>query len=309
MLTLDPSDFDPARIDPETAAFNARIEPVLTALPAPGVVPVIDLRAARARGEGPYPLAGPRDGSLWQTIPGGQRVRVSPWAGTPRGIYLHLHGGGWTFNAPDQYDAVNQAHATATGMTVIAAEYRLAPEHIWPACLHDCRAALDWVLAEWPGLPVVIGGESAGAHLTAAVLVDAGRQERIRGAVLNYGIFDFRMTPSMALWGTRNLVLNTPIVAWYLDNVAPDGVRRDDPALSPLLAPLTGMPPALFQVGTMDPLLDDTLMMAARWVGAGNAAELAVYPGGIHAFDMFDLAIARAFAARQQAFMSACLGP
>jgi acetyl esterase/lipase len=66
---------------------------------------------------------------------------------------------------------------------------------------------------------------------------------------------------------------------------------RDRPDVSPLYADLRGLPPALFTVGTLDPLLDDSQFMAARWSAAGNAAELAVYPGGIHAFNAFPLAL------------------
>jgi acetyl esterase/lipase len=73
------------------------------------------------------------------------------------------------------------------------------------------------------------------------------------------------------------------------------------------MADLGGLAPALFQVGTLDPLIDDSLFMAQRWQAAGNRAELAVYPGGVHAFDMFDLAIAHDSRARQDAFMIACL--
>jgi len=78
---------------------------------------------------------------------------------------------------------------------------------------------------------------------------------------------------------------------WFHDNYAPKEIRRD-PYVSPLYADLQRMPKALFTIGTLDPLLDDSLFMAARWTAAGNEAELAVYPGGIHAFNAFPIPLA-----------------
>ena len=86
----------------------------------------------------------------------------------------------------------------------------------------------------------------------------------------------------------------------------PAGVDRRDPDISPLYADLHGMPPALFTIGTRDALLDDTLFMHARWIAAGNQAELAVYPGGAHGFTAFACALAAAAAnARMDAFLQA----
>jgi acetyl esterase/lipase len=73
------------------------------------------------------------------------------------------------------------------------------------------------------------------------------------------------------------------------------------------MADLGDLAPALFQVGTLDPLIDDSLFMARRWQAAGNRADMAVYPGGVHAFDMFDLAIAHDSRARQDTFVNTCL--
>jgi acetyl esterase/lipase len=194
---------------------------------------------------------------------------------------------------------------------VVSVQYRLAPEHPWPACAEDCEAAALWALGEFGG-PMLIGGESADGHLSAVTLLRLrarGLAGQVAGMVLNYGVYDLRLTPSMANWGERYLVLSTPVVAWFCDNLLPGGARppvgRGNPAVSPLMADLGGLVPALFQVGTCDPLIDDTLFMSRRWRAAGNRAELAIYPGGVHAFDMFDLAIAHASRARQDAFLNA----
>ncbi len=303
--------FETAAISDETAAFNLWLEDELSKIKPVHEVPPELTRQARAEGKGVFPRAGPCEGTDWITFPGAPggpgRARLSMPDGKPRGTYLHIHGGGWTLGSPDQYDSHNQRIATASGCRVISVQYRLAPENPWPACIEDCEAAMRWVLAKFDG-QVVIGGESAGAHLAALVLLRLrthGKLDALAGAVLNYGIFDLRMTPSMANWGRRYLILSTPTTKWFCRNLA--GPAPEDPAVSPLMANLEGLPRALIQVGTSDPLLDDSLFLANRWRAAGNRAVLAVYPGGVHAFDMFDLAIARASQARQDAFIGQCL--
>lgn len=306
--------FDPAAVSAETAAFNERLAAEQAEAPRMYTFPPALVRENRAAGKGALPLGGPLEGSDWVDIPGAPggpgKVRISEPDDAPKGIYLHLHGGGWTIGAADQYDKGNQAFAKASGLRVVSVAYRLAPEHPWPAQKEDCVAAARWVL-ETTDLPVVIGGESAGGHLTAVTalaLREAGLLARVRGLVMNYGVFDLRGTPSARNWGERNLVLSTPTMEWFFDFVDPDGTHRSGPDLSPLLADLAGMVPALFQVGTEDPLLDDTTMMAARWQAAGNPTRLAVFPGGVHGFDMFDeLAIAREARANALGFVSAVL--
>lgn len=312
-MTTDADPFDPAAIAPETAAFNERLEADLAALPKPYEIDVALTRRLREEGKSYFPRLGPAEGSDWIGIGSGEgpgrRVRVSEPDGTPRGTYLHIHGGGWTFNAPHHYDLQNQRVARETGARVFSAEYRLAPEHRWPAQGEDCLAAARWALATQTG-PVVIGGESAGAHLalvTALALRDLGAGDRLAGIVLNYGVFDLRGTPSVRNWGERWLILSTPIIGWFTENLL-GGQGADVPAVSPLLADLAGLPPVLLQVGTADPLLDDSLFLAARLRAARVPHEIAVVPGAVHAFDNFDLAIAREGFARQDGFVARCLG-
>ncbi len=111
----------------------------------------------------------------------------------------------------------------------------------------------------------------------------------------------------MRNWGARNLILSTPIIHRYTDWFVPRREARADPDVSPLYADLRGLPPALFTVGTLDPLLDDSLFMAARWCAAGNPGELAVYPGGVHAFNAFPIPIADRANARVLAFLADAL--
>ncbi len=302
-----------ARPSAETAAFNARLAAQLAALPMAHEVPAPVTRAAREKGGGVFPAGGPLEGSEWLDIPGAPggpgRVRISRPDGAPRGLLLHIHGGGWTFGAADHYDRWNQALARDSGFVVASVAYRLAPEHPWPACREDCAAAARWALEAGAALfgtrRLAIAGESAGAHLAAVTLLGLGAEARaFAGAVLTYGAYDLRMTPSMARAGTDALVIPTPTVDWFVDNLtAGDRALRASPALSPLLADLSGLPPALLICGDADPLIDDTVLTAARLTAAGVPVETAIYPGAVHGFDQFDHPLAADAAARKADFL------
>jgi acetyl esterase len=112
------------------------------------------------------------------------------------------------------------------------------------------------------------------------------------GAVLTYGAYDMSMTPGVRRWGERYLILNTKIIEWFHENYVQGG-NVFDPDISPFYADLSGLPPAFFTIGTMDPLMEDSLFMHMRWLAAGNPSELAVYPGGIHTFNFFPIELAR----------------
>ena len=111
------------------------------------------------------------------------------------------------------------------------------------------------------------------------------------------------MTPSARNWGTRNLILDTAIVEWFVDQYVPSGGLAD-PDISPLYADLSGLPHALFSIGTLDPLLDDSLFMWAKWLAAGNRADMAIYPGGIHGFNAFPFPLAQQANDRIDGFLS-----
>jgi acetyl esterase len=127
-----------------------------------------------------------------------------------------------------------------------------------------------------------------------------------RGANLVFGAFDLELTPSARRWGERNLILSTPIIERFADYFVPDKGRRRDPEISPLHADLRGMPPALFTVGTLDPLLDDSLFMASRWASSAARSELAVYPGAVHGFTAFPTRLAERALLRSAAFLAGC---
>lgn len=298
----------------ETRAFNAQVEQILAGFPSVHTVPPEVTRKNREEGRGWMPAPVVVEEGTTRSIPGPSghiplRVFVPE---AVDGVYFHIHGGGWTLGSAFQQDVALWALAQQAGVAVVSVDYRLAPEDPYPAGADDCEAAASWLVAnaraEFGTERLVIGGESAGAHLSALTLLrlrERGTVEKFCGANLVYGCYDLSMTPSQRRWGERNLVLSTPIIGWFVDCFLPGKSAEDrrDPDVSPLYADLSGMPPALFTVGTMDPLIDDTLFMEARWRAAGNAAELDVYEEGMHGFTLFPIAIAKQSIDVQVAFL------
>lgn len=302
----------------ESRAFNEGLERLLASQPSVHTVPAPLVRQARREGRGVFPPAVFLPEARDLVIPsraGELRLRVIAPPGEAKGIYLHVHGGGWVLGAADLQDRELLALATATGLVAVSVDYRLSPEHPYPAAADDCEDAARWVVEKGPsvlGAParLTIGGESAGAHLSVVTLLRLrdrhGLADAFRGANLVYGAYDLSMTPSQRLWGARNLILSEPILHYFGDCFLPglDREARRAPDVSPLFADLSGMPPALFTVGTLDPLLDDSLFMEARWRAAGCAAELRVWPESVHGFNAFPLKMAGAANAAISAFLA-----
>jgi acetyl esterase len=300
----------------ETRAFNAELERLIaTQAPVYSVPPEVS-RRVRREGGGIFPppvfLPQARD----HVIPGrgGEiRLRILMPERDAAGVYFHFHGGGWVLGECDEYDVRLWDLVEATGLAAISVGYRLSPEHPYPAAPDDCEDAALWLLQrglDELGLPNVlaIGGESAGAHLAVVTLLRLRDRHGIRDAFgaanLVFGAYDLSMTPSQRNWGERNLVLSTPIMEWFGSQFVaerdPEALREPD--VSPLYADLREMPPALFTVGDLDPLLDDSLFMDARWRAAGNETELRVWPECVHGFTAFPLALARAATATMYDF-------
>ncbi|WP_243375617.1 alpha/beta hydrolase [Microvirga solisilvae] len=311
---IDPALFDPAVISEEIRAQNADIVAKLAALPDPMSVPPALVRERRRQGLGPFPLMTPSSKAKVIEIDGPAgpiplRI-IAP--DNPRGVYFHIHGGGWTWGTSDEQDPWLDRMADRCGLAVVSVEYRLAPENPYPAGPDDCEAAALWVLREaqsrFGTSRIFIGGESAGAHLSAVTMLrlrDRHGLKPFRGANLFAGCYDLNLTPSVRHWGAERLILNTNDVRVFADNFVGHVGDRTDPDVSPLYADLKGLPPALFSVGTRDMLLDDTLFMASRYAAAGNKADLAIWPGGCHVFIRFDSAMSEQALSRIDAFVEA----
>lgn len=306
----------PQELIDESAGVNARIAELLAAAPSTHTIPPEQTRRARREGTGWLGPPTHVDGAVDRSIPGpAGEITLRTFVGeTVDGVYLHIHGGGWVLGAADLQDALLQRFATEANVAVASVEYRLAPEHPFPAGPDDCAAAASWVVenaaTQWGTDRLIIGGESAGAHLAALTLLrlrdDLGAPDAVRAANLVFGAYDMSLTPSSRSWGDTNLVLSTPIMEWFGDQFLP-GTSAEDrrrPEFSPLYADLAGLPPALFTVGTRDPLLDDSLFMSMRWRAAGNEATLSVYPESIHGFTGLPTGLGRLSIDEQIAFVA-----
>jgi acetyl esterase len=302
---FDPALYRPEGISSEVRAFNAAFLAMAAAPPPPGAAPPDPFA--------PKPYA---PNAQVRTVQGAGReveVRiVPPSSGNPRGAYLHMHGGGLIFGSADQDDGMLARIADATGLASVSVEYRLAPAHPYPAAWDDCEAAAAWlakaVKSEFGGDVLAIGGESAGATLAVPTLLRMRDRHGFTGfcaANLSYGNYDTSGSPSQHWNGRNKYLIGEEDIARCSDAYAPDASKRRDPDLSAVYANLKDMPPALFSVGTLDPFLDDSLFVYARWIAAGNEAELAIYPGAPHAFTILPHPHAAPANARIDAFLKA----
>lgn len=313
---FDPELFKPEAISQETRAFNEALIQLFSKIANWWEIGPQNVRAARARGEGPFPAVPKSERARVLTIngKGGHKIPLRVVApDNPKGVYLHIHGGGWVLGSADLQDPMLERIGRNAGLACVSVDYRLAPENPYPAGPDDCEAAALWLAknarSEFGIDVLAIGGESAGGNLSAVTLLrmrDRHGFTGFRAANLVYGAFDVSMTPSQKSFGDKRLVLRTIDIlkfsAAYLSQVNEKNWR--DPDISPLYADLRGLPPALFTIGTSDALLDDSLFMYTRWIAAGNQAELAIYPGGAHGFTAFPFTLAKEANARTDAFLA-----
>jgi len=226
---------------------------------------------------------------------GGRQVPVrviTPKQGQARAAYLDIHGGGFYLGSAARSDTRNAVLADALGMAVVSIDYRLAPEHPWPAAPDDCETAALWLLeyAEAVfGTPrLMIGGASSGANLAMATLLrlrDRGRVQPFAGAVLQFGAYDLSgRSPGGRMYAGE----------WFIKAYAGHVDDRTNPDVSPLYGDLRGLPPTLLIVGTLDILLEDNLAMAARLSAAGNEVDVRVFPESPHGFTSSPTAMATA---------------
>jgi acetyl esterase len=206
--------------------------------------------------------------------------------------YIHAHGGGFVVGDLDMADTVCRSLCRDAGVIVVSIDYRLAPEHKFPAGLHDTIAVTRWIAADGARLGVdtrrlAIGGDSAGGNL-AAVASQALTGEldgALRCQILVYPVTDLTCSqPSYRDLGTGYPLTEARMRA-YIEMYLSEPAQATDVRASPLLAPaLTGQPPALVVLAGLDPLLDEGLAYARRLKDAGVEVEIAEAPGHPHGF-------------------------
>jgi acetyl esterase len=261
----------------------------------------MSVREARAECDGFMPLLGGRPYPVGEIVdrtfdgPAGKlRVRVYQPAGAaaqPLPAILYYHGGGWVIGSLEAYDKVCRYFAARTGCAVVAVDYRLAPEHRFPAAIDDAVAAFRWLATEGPTLGIdpariVVGGDSAGGTVAAAVA------QQVRGDAtppclqwLIYPVTDLAFEGrSFVTVGERFLVTRAAM-EWMRAHYLKDLHEISDPRASPLRAKdLAGLPPALVYTAGFDPLRDEGQAYADKMAAAGVKVIYREFESLIHGF-------------------------
>jgi acetyl esterase len=227
--------------------------------------------------------------------PGGPipvRIYTPDGAPTPAPTLVYFHGGGWVIGSLDTHDNVCKPLANRTRLRVVSVDYRLAPEHRFPAAAEDCFAATRWVAEHGAeigvdGTRIAVAGDSAGGNLAAVVALMARERgaPEIRHQVLIYPVTDSDFETSSYRDNADGYLLTRDGMRWFWDQYVPDRNQRANPFASPLRAEkLVGLPPATVITAEYDPLRDEGEAYATRLREAGVPVDYIRYDGQIHGF-------------------------
>lgn len=216
------------------------------------------------------------------------------WFGPPessaRGTLLYLHGGAWCLHLPAVYQRLATTLTNLTGMRVLLVDYRLAPEHRFPAGPDDCLTVYRWLIEQGHGTrPLALAGDSAGGSLSLVTMMrarDLGLPLPDCAALLSPST-DLTMSGASARYNAEADPMFSPAAGDLLPDVYCPGVDREDPLLSPLFGNWAGLPPLLFHAGSTEMLLDDSIRAQDRARQAGVEAEIEVWRELPHVFHVF----------------------
>jgi acetyl esterase len=269
----------------------------------------------RLTGGHPEPVASVRD-ALAEFVP--VRIYMPEGSGPLPGL-VYFHGGGWVRGSLQSHDTLCRALANGAGCVVVSVDYRMAPEHKFPAAIDDAFAATRWVSAHASELGIdperlAVAGDSAGGNLTAAVTLlarDQGGPKLVHQTLL-YPVTDYNLDTPSYLANASGYMLTREAMRFYWRHYLRSDADADDPRASPLRAArFDGLPPALVITAEFDPLLDEGREYAARLSSAGVPTTYSEYLGMVHGFvtsagvlDQGKGAIAEACSALRAAFAS-----
>ena len=219
-------------------------------------------------------------------------VRIYRPSALPAPVHVHFHGGGWVIGDLDTHDRDCREICVGADCIVVAVDYRLAPEYIFPAAPEDCYASLCWAAANLDNLgalpgPVSVGGDSAGGNLAAAVALMARDRNgpAIAMQLLIYPVTDAKMESQSYRDNADGYLLSRTMMSWFWDHYCPDLALRADPLASPITAEdLSGLPLALVMTAEFDPLRDEGEAYAERLMAAGVDVEVRRFDGLVHGF-------------------------
>ena len=294
-------------LDPQAKVFLEQSPP---APPFPhDVASINEIRKLTARLEGaPESVAKVEDRTVPRSEAGVEiPVRIY-WPASaadsesPKAGFVFFHGGGWVLGNLDAYDHLCHALANSGDCVVVSVDYRLAPEHRFPAAAEDCYNATVWVAQHAAELGIdpkliAVGGDSAGGNLAAVVsLMDRDQMtSHVAYQVLIYPITDANLETPSYIENGAGYFLTTERMAWFWELYLNDESEASNPYAAPLQAEsLAGVPPAYLMTAEFDPLLSEGNAYADRLEVAGIAVERELYDGQIHGFvrriDLYDRA-------------------
>ena len=285
---------------PEGATLDLQLQALLRMMKLAGEPELHEgsIEASRARMDRSAPMLDYRNvegmAVTDRTIPGAQgprRARIYRPKDRGRGALVWFHGGGFALGSIRSHDGVCRALAKRARATVISIDYRLAPEHPFPAGVEDAIATSRWVLANAASLDidagaVAVGGDSAGGNLTA-VVTQALRQDELRPIfqLLVYPAVDFTRQHESHEYFADGFILSRASIDWFIGHYLSSTELFHDPRASPLFAEdLSGLPPALVLTAGFDPLRDEGRRYAERMLAAGNDVEHVCADGMLHGF-------------------------
>jgi acetyl esterase len=236
--------------------------------------------------------------------PGGVALRLyrPPQAAPVSPALVYYHGGGWTIGDLDTHDVLCRQLAQRADCVVVAVDYRLGPEHRFPAAVDDCLAATRWVQAHAKALGIdgtrlAIGGDSAGGNLAAvtAIALRDGGDALPRLQLLIYPATDMRAVAPSHTTNAQGYVLTADSIAYYRGHYVPEAAQWSDWRASPLLhMDLSRLPPALVLTAGFDPLRDEGRQYADALSKAGVPTQYVCFERQIHGFITMGRVIAEA---------------
>jgi acetyl esterase len=204
----------------------------------------------------------------------------------PMPTLVYFFGGGWTLGSIDTADGIVRQLANAVPCQVVTVGYRLAPENPFPAAVHDCHTATQWIAEQLPVSSLIVGGDSAGGNLAAATTLlarDSG--PALAGQLLVYPNTLYGSDTASMRAGDDPFLFNRTSVSWYWNHYLNDEADGQNPLASPLLASShADLPPALVITAEYDPLRDEGEFYAEKLYAAGVPTELTRYDGMVHGF-------------------------
>jgi len=280
-----------AELDPEITAYLKTVQATMSAAHKLTAVEMREqFHAIRMAPGTPAQVHQVRDVEI-PTTTGAIKSRIyKPVKQNKLPVLVWFHGGGWVLGDLESADLTCRDIAAQSGCIVLSVDYRLAPEHVFPAAFNDCLAALRWTLDNCSDFGadktrVAIGGDSAGANLASCVAIAArDLNHKIKFQLLVYPVIEADFENSSYTKNADGYFLTKSLMQWFWDQYVPQVKRRTDPRVAPLQNSLQNLPPAWLLTAGFDPLRDEGIKYAEALQAAGVTTCTTEVNDTVHGF-------------------------